>query len=257
MNGPVDTTKWSCWRHTGADKTSAGKFEVAAGGTLFIDEIGELPLKLQGKLLRVLQDREFERVGGTKTLTADVRVVCATHRDLAAMVDAGTFREDLYYRIRVVPLPTPPLRERGAADLLRLIEHFVSTFGRRHGRPQVAIGDDALARLKAHSFPGNIRELEHVIESAVVLCDGDDVIRARDLALVERRRSASGTMPALALPPGGVVVGDPNVTLQQLEGEHIRLVLDAVKGNQSEAARRLGIGRNTLARKLAGEPEPG
>jgi Nif-specific regulatory protein len=241
---------------TGADKTSAGKFEVAAGGTLFIDEIGELPLKLQGKLLRVLQDREFERVGGTKTLTADVRVVCATHRDLAAMVDAGTFREDLYYRIRVVPLPTPPLRDRGAADLLRLVEHFVSTFGRRHGRPQVAIGDDALARLKAHSFPGNIRELEHVIESAVVMCDGD-VIRARDLALAERRRTASGTMPALSLPPTGVVVGDPNVTLQQLEGEHLRLVLDAVKGNQSEAARRLGIGRNTLARKLAGEPEPG
>jgi transcriptional regulator with GAF, ATPase, and Fis domain len=242
---------------TGADKTSAGKFEVAAGGTLFIDEIGELPLKLQGKLLRVLQDREFERVGGTKTLTADVRVVCATHRDLAAMVDAGTFREDLYYRIRVVPLPTPPLRERGTADLLRLIEHFVSTFGRRHGRPHVGIGDDALARLKAHPFPGNIRELEHAIESAVVMCDGD-VIRARDLALAERRRTTSRTMPVVVVQaPGGVVVGDPNVTLQQLEGEHIRLVLEAVKGNQSEAARRLGIGRNTLARKLAGEPEPG
>jgi Nif-specific regulatory protein len=242
---------------TGADKTSAGKFEVAAGGTLFIDEIGELPLKLQGKLLRVLQDREFERVGGTKTLTADVRVVCATHRDLAAMVDAGTFREDLYYRIRVVPLATPPLRERGTADLLRLIEHFVSTYGRRHGRPHVTIGDDALARLKAHGFPGNIRELEHAIESAVVMCDGD-VIRARDLALAERRRTTSGTMPAVVLrAPGSVVVGDPAVTLQQLEAEHIRLVLEAVKGNQSEAARRLGIGRNTLARKLAGETEPG
>jgi transcriptional regulator with GAF, ATPase, and Fis domain len=250
---------------TGADKTSAGKFEVAAGGTLFIDEIGELPLKLQAKLLRVLQDREFERVGGTKTIVADVRVVCATHRDLAAMVDAGTFREDLYYRIRVVPLPTPPLRERGPADLLRLIEHFVSTFGRRHSRPNVRIGDDALARLKAHSFPGNIRELEHVIESAVVMCDAD-VIHARDLALVERRRTTSTVLPAVVLPhgspgpgvvSGGVVVGDVTVTLQQLESEHIRLVLEAVKGNQSEAARRLGIGRNTLARKLSGEPEPG
>jgi Nif-specific regulatory protein len=173
------------------------------------------------------------------------------------MVDAGTFREDLYYRIRVVPLPTPPLRERGTADLLRLVEHFVSTFGRRHGRPHVGIGDDALARLKAHPFPGNIRELEHAIESAVVMCDGD-IIRARDLALAERRRTTSGTMPAVVLPAaGGVVVGDPGVTLQQLENEHIRLVLEAVKGNQSEAARRLGIGRNTLARKLAGEPEPG
>ncbi len=247
---------------TGADKTTQGKFEVAAGGTLFIDEIGELPLKLQGKLLRVLQDREFERVGGTKTLQADVRVVCATHRDLAAMVDAGAFREDLYYRIKVVPLETPPLRERGTADLLRLVEHFVSSFGRRHKRPQVRISDAALGRLKAHTFPGNIRELEHVIESAVVMCDGD-VIETRDLAVAERRsgRTITGSIPAVVVSASGVpsavgiVVGDPNVPLAQLEAEHVRLVLEAVGGNQSEAARRLGIGRNTLARKLSGEPD--
>lgn len=244
---------------TGADKTTPGKFEAAMGGTLFIDEIGELPLKLQGKLLRVLQDREFERVGGVKTLQADVRVVCATHRDLASMVDAGTFREDLYYRIRVVPLHTPPLRERGTPDLLRLVEHFVSTFGRRHKRPQVSISDSAMARLKAHTFPGNIRELEHVIESAVVMCDGD-VIEARDLAIAERRRTvSSSSMPAVTVAapatPAGSAVGDPNLTLEQVEQEHIRLVLEAVRGNQSEAARRLGIGRNTLARKLSGEPE--
>jgi Nif-specific regulatory protein len=245
---------------TGADKTTPGKFEAATAGTLFIDEIGELPLKLQGKLLRVLQDREFERVGGTKTLQADVRVVCATHRDLAAMVDDGTFREDLYYRIKVVPLHTPPLRERGTPDLLRLVEHFVSTFGRRHKRPQVSISDDAMIRLKAHSFPGNIRELEHVIESAVVMCDGD-VIEARDLAIAQRRGTgSSGSMSAVTgmpLPSGvvGSVVGDPNLTLQQVEQEHIRLVLEAVGGNQSEAARRLGIGRNTLARKLSGESD--
>jgi Nif-specific regulatory protein len=247
---------------TGADKTTQGKFEVAAGGTLFIDEIGELPIKLQGKLLRVLQDREFERVGGTKTLTADVRVVCATHRDLAAMVDAGTFREDLYYRIKVVPLETPPLRDRGTPDLLRLVEHFVSSFGRRHARPQVRISDGAIARLKSHNFPGNIRELEHVIESAVVMCDGD-VIEARDLAIAERRgaRTISGSMPAVVMGAGagaagsGVVVGDPTVTLAIVEQEHVRLVLEAVGGNQSEAARRLGIGRNTLARKLSGESD--
>ncbi len=247
---------------TGADKTTQGKFEVAAGGSLFIDEIGELPLKLQGKLLRVLQDREFERVGGTKTLQADVRVVCATHRDLAAMVDAGAFREDLYYRIKVVPLETPPLRERGTADLLRLVEHFVSSFGRRHKRPQVRISDAALGRLKAHTFPGNIRELEHVIESAVVMCDGD-VIETRDLAVAERRsgRTITGSIPAVVVSASGVpsavgiVVGDPNVPLAQLEAEHVRLVLEAVGGNQSEAARRLGIGRNTLARKLSGEPD--
>ena len=245
---------------TGADKTTPGKFEAAATGTLFIDEIGELPLKLQGKLLRVLQDREFERVGGTKTLQADVRVVCATHRDLSAMVDDGTFREDLYYRIKVVPLHTPPLRERGTPDLLRLVEHFVSTFGRRHKRPQVSISDGAMVRLKAHSFPGNIRELEHVIESAVVMCDGD-VIEARDLAIAERRRTGSsvslsaGTMVPLHGGADASVVGNLNLTLQQVEQEHIRLVLEAVGGNQSEAARRLGIGRNTLARKLSGESD--
>ena len=245
---------------TGADKTTPGKFEAAATGTLFIDEIGELPLKLQGKLLRVLQDREFERVGGTKTLQADVRVVCATHRDLSAMVDDGTFREDLYYRIKVVPLHTPPLRERGTPDLLRLVEHFVSTFGRRHKRPQVSISDGAMVRLKAHSFPGNIRELEHVIESAVVMCDGD-VIEARDLAIAERRRTGSsvslsaGTMVPLHGGADASVLGNLNLTLQQVEQEHIRLVLEAVGGNQSEAARRLGIGRNTLARKLSGESD--
>ena len=214
-------------------------------------------------MLRVLQDREFERVGGTKTIAADVRIVCATHRDLPAMVEAGQFREDLYYRIKVVPLLTPPLRERGAPDLLRLVEHFVSTFSRRHRRTNVRISAAAIARLKAHSFPGNIRELEHIIESAVVMCDGE-VIEPRDLALADRKRPASSTQPpttttttaaAAAAAAEGLRAGDPDVTLEALEKEHIRLVLEAVKGNQSEAARRLGIGRNTLARKVSGEPE--
>ncbi|MDP2340187.1 MAG: sigma-54-dependent Fis family transcriptional regulator [Deltaproteobacteria bacterium] len=239
---------------TGADKTTAGKFEVAAGGTLFIDEIGELPLKLQGKLLRVLQDREFERVGGTKIIAADVRIVCATHRDLPEMVEAGLFREDLYYRIKVVPLPTPPLRDRGAADLLRLVEHFVSTFSRRHRRPNVRISEAAILRLKAHPFPGNIRELEHVIESAVVMCDSE-VIEPRDLALADRKRPTNAATTTTTASSAGARAGDPDLTLEALEKEHIRLVLEAVKGNQSEAARRLGIGRNTLARKLSGEPE--
>ena len=230
---------------TGADKTTAGKFEVAQGGTLFIDEIGELPLKLQGKLLRVLQDREFERVGGTKTLLADIRVICATHRDLAAMVDKGAFREDLYYRIKVVPMVMPPLRERGTPDLLRLVEHFVDKFGRRHKCPHVRISEGALQRLQAHPFPGNIRELEHVIESAVVLCDAD-VIEAGDLALPDRNDRSVSAADASAL-----LVGDPELSLATVEREHVRLVLKACGGNQSEAARRLGIGRNTLARKLS------
>jgi transcriptional regulator with GAF, ATPase, and Fis domain len=230
---------------TGADRLVPGKLEVAHGGTLFIDEIGELPLKLQGKLLRVLQDREFERVGGTKTISTDIRVVCATHRDLEAMVTEGSFRQDLYYRIHVVTVQMPPLRARGPSDLLRLVEHFVDKFGRRHGRPAVKLSEDATNRLLAHDYPGNIRELEHIIESAVVLCDGD-VIHVRDLSMPQKARSgASGTAP------GAFLVGDPNVTLAVVEHEHIRLVLQACNGNQSEAARRLGIGRNTLARKLS------
>ena len=241
---------------TGADRTMPGKIEAAEGGTLFIDEIGELPLKLQGKLLRVLQDREFERVGGTKTLAADVRVVCATHRDLGAMVQGGQFREDLYYRIHVVPVRMPALRDRGTSDLLRLIEHFVDKYGRRHGRPHVRLADDATQRLLNHGWPGNIRELEHVIESAVVLCSGE-LIQGRDLSLPQRPRTSSGTTLS-----GAMIVGDPNLTLDALEHEHIRLVLKALGNNQSEAARKLGIGRNTLARKLSGlattegEPEP-
>ena len=226
---------------TGAHATAPGKVEAAHGGTLFIDEIGELPPALQGKLLRVLQDREFERVGGTETIAADIRVICATHRDLPAMVDDGRFREDLYYRIRVVPIELPPLRERGRTDLLRLIEHFVDRFARRHGRPIDQISDPALARLLAHRFPGNIRELENCIESAVVLCEGG-VIDADDLPLV-RRRGASGGSSAPQ-------VGDPDVSLADLERAHIHAVVEACNRNQSEAARRLGIGRNTLARKL-------
>ncbi|HEY4223301.1 MAG TPA: sigma-54-dependent Fis family transcriptional regulator, partial [Myxococcota bacterium] len=232
---------------TGADRTVPGKLEAAAGGTLFIDEIGELPLKLQGKLLRVLQDREFERVGGQKTIAADIRVVCATHRDLPAMVAAGAFREDLYYRVHVVRMVMPALRDRGSGDLLRLVAHFVDKFARRHDRPGVRLSDDATNCLLAHDYPGNIRELEHIIESAVVLCDGD-LIHARDLALPER--AAPSPSPSVSTSSSGAL-GDPAVSLDALSTEHIRLVLAACNGNQSEAARKLGIGRNTLARKLS------
>jgi Nif-specific regulatory protein len=234
---------------TGADRTTHGKVEAADGGTLFIDEIGELPLPLQAKLLRVLQDREFERVGGTETIAADIRVICATHRDLAAMIDAGEFREDLYYRIRVVPIRLPPLRERGRQDLLRLVEHFVDRYAKRHKRSIRRVTEAALARLLAHEFPGNIRELENCIESAVVLCE-DEQIDADDLPLVTRaraRRSPTADEPLGARAPR---LGDPEFTLADIEQAHIDAVLAACNGNQSEAARKLGIGRNTLARKL-------
>jgi len=235
---------------TGADKTVPGKFEVAGGGTLFLDEMGELPLQVQGKLLRVLQDREFERVGGTKTLRCDIRVVCATHRDLEAMVDEGKFREDLFYRVRVVPLTLPPLRERGSTDLVRLVEHFVDRFSRRHRRDIHRLTDDALRRLKQHPFPGNVRELENCIESAVVLCE-DGVIDADDLPLSRRRRPTTGITTEGAPVDDVSGLGAPNVTLAAVELAHMRAVLDACNGNQSEAARRLDINRNTLKRRLA------
>ncbi|KIG14872.1 Response regulator of zinc sigma-54-dependent two-component system [Enhygromyxa salina] len=230
---------------TGADRSTRGKVEAAGGGTLFIDEIGELPLALQAKLLRVLQDHEFERVGGTQTIHADIRVICATHRDLLAMIDRGDFREDLYYRVRVVPIRLPPLRERGRQDLLRLVEHFVDRYARRHDRAIRQVTPAALDRLLAHDFPGNIRELENCIESAVVLCDGG-TIDAEDLPLALRPRRVGPVTPL----GGGPRLGDPEVSLATLERAHIDAVLDACDGNQSEAARRLGIGRNTLARKL-------
>ncbi len=236
---------------TGADRTTPGKFEVANGGTLFIDEIGELPSHLQGKLLRVLQDREFERVGGTTTIKTDIRVICATHRDLVGMVDAERFREDLYYRIRVVPIELPPLRSRGRDDLLRLVEHFVDKFGRRHDRAIQRVTPAAIDRLLAHDWPGNIRELENCIESAVVLGD-NGIVDADDLPL-GRRRVAGRDLTAGPGPSPGPDLGDPELTLAMVERMHIERVLAACGGNQSEAARRLGIGRNTLARKIDGE----
>ena len=235
---------------TGADKTVPGKFEVAHRGTLFIDEIGELPLKVQGKLLRVLQDREFERVGGTTTIQCDIRIICATHRNLWRMVKAGEFREDLYYRVRVVPIALPPLRERDEDDKRMLTEHFISKFSRLHHRPVERLTDSAWEKIKTHAFPGNIRELENSIESAVVLCD-DGVIHARDVRLqmmTDGREDTEDAQHAPSAPRGP----NPHLTLHEVERAHIQCVLEACAGNRSEAARRLGIGRNTLARKLAG-----
>ena len=222
---------------TGADTRTIGRCELAHGGTLFIDEIGELALPLQAKLLRFLQDREFERVGGSRTYTADVRVVAATHRDLEEMVGRGEFREDLYYRIKVVEIVLPPLRERGPGDVARLARHFLGMYRKKHGKPELQLGAEAEARLCAYRWPGNIRELEHCIESAVVLCEGA-VIEAEQLSLPHERRAAHAGSSFVARP------------LADVERDHIVETLRSVDGNRSEAARSLGIGRNTLLRKL-------
>jgi Nif-specific regulatory protein len=224
---------------TGADQRSIGKFDAANGGTIFLDEIGELPLAVQGKLLRVLQDREYDRVGGTETIKADVRVVAATNRDLEQMVAQGRFRGDLYYRIKVVQVELPPLRQRGRADIRRLAQHFAQAAARRHGRPLPAISEAAFDRLVRYAWPGNVRELENCLESAVVIMESKE-LRADDLPLPDRSPESAASRPA----------EDRVRTLEEVEREHILRVLERCEGNRSEAAQLLGIGRNTLTRKL-------
>ena len=224
---------------TGADRRVEGKVELADGGTLFLDEIGDLPLALQGKLLRFLQERAFERLGGRQTLRADVRVVSATNADLEAQLAAGRFRRDLYYRVRVVELVIPPLRDRGPRDIQRLAEHFLDVYARRHRRKLRGFSPQTLARLQQHSWPGNVRELEHCIESAVVLSRATELIEPEHLSL-----------PGGHAPPSAETGYPPGTPLAEVEREHIRRTLASCDGNRTEAARLLGIGRNTLARKL-------
>jgi Nif-specific regulatory protein len=222
--------------YTGAESRAVGKCELAQGGTLFIDELGELPIGLQSKLLRFIQDREFERVGGTRTHSADVRVVAATHRDLEGMVGRGQFREDLYYRVKVVQMLLPPLHERGPEDIVRLADHFLDGYRRKHRKPELYFTPAALDRLVQHRWPGNIRELENCVESAVVLCEG------------------AGIEPAHLALPAAPQNGPPSSwrprPLMAVEREHILRTLEGTAGNRTRAAALLGIGRNTLVRKL-------
>jgi transcriptional regulator with GAF, ATPase, and Fis domain len=237
---------------TGADRRVPGRVELARGGTLFLDEIGDLPLDVQGKLLRFLQERTFERVGGRQTMSADVRIVCATHQDLEARVAAGAFREDLYYRIRVVEIEIPPLRARGELEIEQLAVHFADMYAKRYGRPSPAIAPDALAVLRTHTWPGNVRELEHWVESAIVLAP-DGRIGAAHLPRV--RRVASNVETGRGSEPSiGVASPAPlGLTLDEATRRYVAATVDACDGNKAEAARRLDIGRNTIGRILKGE----
>ena len=227
---------------TGADRLVKGKCELAAGGTLFLDESGEMPPPLQAKLLRFVQDRELERIGGRQVIQADVRVVAATHRDLDEAVRRGLFRKDLFYRIKVVSLALPPLRERGGDDIAQLARHFLRHYARRHRRPVRAIDPVALSMLRSYPWPGNIRELEHCVESAVVLCQGPAILPVH-LSLPKAGEAERTGEPAALQYAAGL-------PLAEVEKRHILLTLEAVAGNRTRAATVLGIGRNTLARKL-------
>jgi DNA-binding NtrC family response regulator len=215
---------------TGATSARSGLFEAAHGGTLFLDEIGEMPLSLQAKILRALQDGEVRRVGENRAFAVDVRILCATHRDLAARVRQGEFRQDLYYRLKVLTLEVAPLRER-RDDILPLALRFLG----EEKTPARAFSAAARKRLLAYPWPGNVRELQNVVKHGAALAAGDEV-RDEDLPdELTRARPAS---------PG------PLTTLAEAEREHILRVLDACGGSQADAARVLAIGRNTLWRKL-------
>src|SRR3984885_3802985 len=232
---------------TGAATSKPGKFELADKGTLFLDEIGDVPPAIQVKLLRVLQEREFERLGGTKTLKVDVRLIAATNRDLRAALEDGTFREDLYYRLNVVAIDIPPLRDH-KEDIPALANFFLEKFARESGKPIRGITPAAMKLLLDFYWPGNVRELENIIERGVTLSAGS-TLDAADIHLDPPSPRAVAGAPAV-LPVG--------MTLDQWEDEAIREALKQANGNKSQAARALGLSRNALRYRLSkiGVPDP-
>ena len=247
---------------TGAVASKPGKFELADKGTVFLDEIGDVPGAIQVKLLRVLQEREFERLGGTKTLKVDVRLVAATNRDLRAALEQGTFREDLYYRLNVVPISIAPLRER-KEDIPYLVDHFVARFAREAGKPIEGITPAAMKLLTAFHWPGNVRELENIIERAVALFAGR-VIDVGDIQLdVSPWQPPQADLALATGPAAGANPAGPNasgaappflpdgMTLEQYEDEIIREAVRRAGGNKSQAARLLGLSRNALRYRLS------
>jgi DNA-binding NtrC family response regulator len=229
---------------TGAVYTRAGRFEAADGGTLFLDEIGDISPTVQVKLLRFLEEREFERVGGNRTFKVDVRIVAATHRDLKRKLEEGSFREDLYYRLNVIEIHIPPLRER-PGDIPLLAHHFLRKYADANGKDLKGISDEVLALLLSHSWPGNVRELENAMERAVVLSDGPTLAPAHFPTL----RKAMGDE---ATRPAGAALGVriPGSTLADLEREAILRTLEAVGGSTSKAAAILDISARKIQYKL-------
>jgi len=227
---------------TGAHERRIGRFEQAQGGTLFLDEIGEIDATIQVKLLRFLGERTFERVGSNKTQTADVRLVAATNRNLQEMVKAGTFREDLYFRLTVVPITLPPLRER-PEDIPLLANAFLREFAKENEKTVSEIRPEAMEAMTRYAWPGNVRELRTAMEHAVVLCRGE-AVSLRDLPV--NARAGAGQTEATAKQ----VVASGNLTVKEAEKELIVRALKDSEGNRSEAAKQLGMSRRTLHRKL-------
>ncbi len=224
--------------YTGAVARGIGRFERANGGTLLLDEVGDLPLELQPKLLRVMQERQFERLGGAATIHTDVRVICATHRNLAEMVDKREFRADLFYRLSVFPIELPPLRDR-PEDIRSLVHHFAMEYAARMNKRITAISEEFMTALACHSWPGNIRELQNLIERSVILSTGAVL---------------SGTVPGGPLPEvTGMLALSAAVTLEEAERAHILQTLqqtNGVIGGRNGAAAKLGLPRTSLISKM-------
>jgi DNA-binding NtrC family response regulator len=220
---------------TGAHQRKEGRFELASGGTIFLDEIGEMPLEVEGRLLRVLETGEFERVGGTRTLKSDARIVAATNRNLEEAIAAGRFREDLFYRLNVVPVELPPLRER-LDDIPMLVDHFLRKFSREHGSPAVRVAANALEVLRTSEWPGNVRELANTMERACLVAKGE-VVELRDLGVPERRATKEP-------------IARVGVTLEEMERHLILETLQSTGWNRTHAARILGVTARTLSNKL-------
>ncbi|MBN2106353.1 MAG: sigma-54-dependent Fis family transcriptional regulator [Deltaproteobacteria bacterium] len=238
---------------TGADRQRPGRFEIANEGTVFLDEVGDLTLEAQAKLLRFLQEKEFERVGGTETVQSDVRVIGATNKNLTELVEQQKFREDLFYRLNVFPLYLPPLRDR-RQDITALALHFLRRSAKSMGKPNPQINDDAMRALTRHGWPGNIRELQNAIERAVIL-SADGQIRSEHLGFL----SAPGAAPPPAQADPGLFRLPPDgMNLEEFEIKLVRDAIELASENQSEAARLLGLSRGkfrSLVNRLRGDNE--
>ena len=219
---------------TGAQQTKPGQVEIAAGGVLFLDEVSEMSLAAQAKFLRFLQEREFQRLGGTRVVKTDVRIIAATNRDLQQAIERGSFRHDLYYRLQVFTIQLPPLRER-QADILPLAEVFLRDIGRAMRRPRVPLTQEATEALLSHAWPGNVRELRNALERAAIVCE-HGAITAAQLSLAAPRHSPQ--------------FDQADVNLDALQRRTIARVLDQVRGNKSQAAKRLGLTRSQLYERL-------
>ena len=230
---------------TGATAARPGKFELADGGTVLLDEIAEMTPQLQAKLLRVLQDGSFQRIGGTKDILVNVRVLCATHADIPRAIGEGKFRHDLYYRINTVQIVLPPLRER-REDIALLARHFLSRFATLMGKDITAVAPAALDQLLAHTWSGNVRELEHVIQRAVALCDDETIhgfVFATNVSGVSQEPATTQNGPCVSIPIGATV----DEAIRRL----VEATIEQCGGNKLQAARILGIPPRTMYRRFA------